>query len=337
MTSREDCFKLLNMADSPRPSEFALIAQLFAPLAKHPGAFGLKDDAAVFAPDDGQELVVTADALVSGVHFLPEDPPDTIARKALRVNLSDLAAKGAEPLGYLLVLCLPSSTPFDWLKQFAEGLAADQKEFGITLLGGDTTSTPGPMTISVTAFGQTRAGAMIRRAGARVGDLVYVTGTIGDSGGGLALLRGERPDLSGIDREQLVSRYRVPSPRMAFGRSLRGLASASLDVSDGLIADLGHIADASNVRITLDENFLPLSSSLQALWGRDSVRAATAGDDYEIAFTAPPAKANDIRNAAARARLSVTRIGRVGVGEGIILQGADGAEIAVPKKGFTHF
>jgi thiamine-monophosphate kinase len=325
------------MTDGARPSEFALIAQLFAPLATTPGAYGLTDDAATVAPAPGHELVVTADALVEGVHFLKDDPPDAIARKSLRVNLSDLAAKGAQPLGYLLVLSLPSSVSFDWIMSFASGLALDQKEFGISLLGGDTTATPGPLTIAITAFGQTQAGAMIKRSGAKQGDLVYVTGTIGDAGAGLALLRGEKDGFTGLDRDHLVSRYRLPQPRVDFGRALRGTATAALDVSDGLIADLGHIAAASNVRILIDAPSLPLSTSFKALWGRDVVRAATAGDDYEIAFTVPPAAASGLQMASAKYRLSINRIGRVERGAGVVLLDADRQEIAVPKSGFTHF
>ncbi|HEY2071853.1 MAG TPA: thiamine-phosphate kinase [Rhizomicrobium sp.] len=293
-----------------------MIARLFAPLATSRGAFGLTDDAAVVSPPRGHELVVTADALVAGVHFFADDPPELIARKALRVNLSDLAAKGAKPLFYLMTLALPHNVRYDWLKAFARGLAKDQREFGLSLLGGDTTATPGPLTISITAFGSVPKGRMLRRKGARPGDLVYVSGTIGDAGEGLALLRRKR-----TAPKKFIDRYRLPMPRLALGLALRGMASAALDVSDGLLADLGHIAEVSNVRIAVEAGRIPVSR------GVDPVRAAVAGDDYEIAFTAhkPVALAG------------VTRIGRVERGRGVVLLDAAGEEIAVKRKGFAHF
>ncbi len=315
---------------SDRPSEFELIAKLFAPLSGE-GGLNLTDDAAVVPPRAGFDLIVTTDALVEGVHFLPDDPPDTVARKALRVNLSDLAAKGAEPHGYLLALSLPKRIDGDWLNAFARGLAEDQKTFGIALLGGDTTSTPGPLTLSVTALGFTPTGAMLRRAGARPGDIVFVSGTIGDAGAGLEVLQ------SGGADSYLVSRYRLPTPRLPLGLLLRGVASAALDVSDGLIADLGHIAEVSGVGIVVDAGAIPLSPALMAWWGDDEascVRAATSGDDYEIAFTAPSEDA--ALKAAALAGVPVVRLGRVEAGRGVTLNGRDGA-IAVPRAGFSHF
>jgi thiamine-monophosphate kinase len=321
-----------------RPSEFALIAQLFAPLAETPGAFGLTDDAALLPARAGHDLVVTTDALVEGVHFLADDPPDSIARKALRANLSDLAAKGAEPAGYLLALSLPARIPMTWLEGFARGLGEDQKTFAVPLLGGDTTATPGPLTLAITAMGHVPAGAMIRRAGAKVGDGVYVSGTIGDAGGGLALLKGEGANISGRDAGMLIERYRLPSPRLALGRALRGVASAALDVSDGLIADLSHITEVSRVRIAVEAARIPRSLALRALWGDTQeaiVCAATAGDDYEIAFAA--SSEGKVGDAAKLAGVGVTRIGRVEEGSGVALLDSNGREIAVARAGFTHF
>jgi thiamine-monophosphate kinase len=298
-------------------SEFDLIARYFAPLAKAPGAFGLRDDAAIIESRAGHDLVVTTDALVAGVDFFESDPPDSIAKKALRVNLSDLAAKGAEPFGYLLVLSLPR-VEHVWLEAFARGLSEDQEMFECGLLGGDMSSTPGPLTIAITAFGEVPKGRMIRRAGAKPGDGVFVTGTIGDSGGGLALLK------AGTTTGPLVERYRVPEPPVAFAPALREIATAAIDVSDGLLADLEHLA--KDVRIVVEAERIPRSQALRSLWG-DSldaiVRAATAGDDYQIAFTAPDAPA--------------TRIGRVEAGRGVVLLDAEGREVAVPRRGFTHF
>lgn len=323
-----------------RPSEFELIAKLFAPLATAPGAFALKDDAAVVPARAGCDLVATTDALVEGVHFLRGDPPDTIARKALRVNLSDLAAKGAEPDCYLMVLSLPQEIDTEWLGEFVRGLGEDQGAYGISLLGGDTTATPGPLTIAITAFGHVPGGAMIRRDGARPGDLVFVSGTIGDGGGGLAVSRGGGENLCAAQRDELIARYRLPIPRLALGRGLRAIASAALDVSDGLVADLGHIAETSSVRIAIEARRVPLSPALVALWGEDAravVRAATAGDDYEIAFAAPPSAEAAIMDAARLAAVPVTRIGRVEPGSGVALLDADAREIAVARAGFTHF
>jgi thiamine-monophosphate kinase len=321
-----------------RPSEFELIARLFAPLADAPGAFGLRDDAAIVSARAGYDLVLTTDALVEGVHFLADDPPDSIARKALRVNLSDLAAKGAEPAGYLLALSLPTKTDMPWLEAFARGLREDQNEFSLSLLGGDTTSTPGPLTLTITAIGHVPSGTMIRRAGAVPGDAVYVTGTIGDGGGGLAVLKGEGATLSPAERDELIARYRLPSPRAAFGQKLRGLAHAALDVSDGLIADLGHIADVSSCRIVVEAECIALSAALMSLWGEGAIaRAATCGDDYEIAFTAPASSEAAILEAASATATPVTRIGRVEQGEGVVLLGRDGREVALSKAGFVHF
>jgi thiamine-monophosphate kinase len=312
-------------------SEFDLIAEFFAPLATSPGAFGLKDDVALVAARAGHDLVVTTDTIVAGVDFFANDPPASIARKALRVNLSDLAAKGAEPFGYLLSLMLPKEIGRPFLKDFAAGLESDQTEFAVSLLGGDMSSTPGPPAISITAFGHIPVGRIVRRNGAREGDLVFVTGTIGDSGGGLALLENQAVSTSVETRTRLIARYRVPEPRVTFAPALRA-ASAAIDVSDGLLADLGHIADASGVRMELQAERIPLSPFLRDLWGDgvDAIaRAATAGDDYEIAFTA--------RSPTADARTAVTRIGKVTKGSGIVLLDAEGGEITVPRKGFVHF
>ena len=305
--------------------EFGIIAKYFAPLAGA-GAFGLKDDAAILPQRAGHDLVVTTDAITEGVDFFAFDPADSIARKALRVNFSDLAAKGAPPAHYLLNLSLPHSITQQWLADFAEGLAQDQKEFSVSLLGGDTSATEGSLSIAVTAFGFVPSGQMVRRSGAKVGDHVYVTGTIGDSGGGLAIFKRENHSLSEADRDSLIARYRVPQPPVAFASALRDIARASVDVSDGLIADLGHIAAASAVRLVVAGERVPLSTALRALWGENALtRAVTAGDDYQIAFTAPPGLKGPF-----------TDIGQVQAGAGVSLT-LNGLEIAVPKPGYRHF
>jgi thiamine-monophosphate kinase len=327
-------------SEKQRPGEFELIAELFAPLATAPGAFKLTDDAAVITPPAGHDLIVTTDALVEGVHFFANDRPDLIAKKSLRVNLSDLAAKGSTPAGYLLVLSLPGRIDTDWLRSFAHGLAQDQREFGVSLLGGDTTATPGALTVAITAFGHVPAGKTIRRSGAQVGDLIYVTGTLGDAGAGLACLKEEGGSPSAADREYLVHRFQVPEPRMRLGAALIGLASSSLDVSDGLLADLDHMAETSAVRIEVEAARLPFSPALQHLWPDETQRmlqAATAGDDYEIAFTAPPHRREDIMQAAVDTGTTVSEIGRVVAGKRVALLDFKGHTIPVKRPGYVHF
>lgn len=305
--------------------EFGIIARYFAPLAGE-GAFGLTDDAALVAVPEGMELVVTTDCVSEGVDFFAFDPPAAIAQKALRVNLSDLAAKGAVPSGYLLNLTLPTSTTEDWLAAFAQGLAADQRTFGLALLGGDMGATDGPLSIAITAFGLVPKGGMVRRNGARVGDHVYVTGTIGESGAGLALYRQESPALSRADQEVLVARYRLPQPPVAFAAALRGIAHAAIDVSDGLMADLGHVAKASGVRVVVEGEHVPLSAPVRALWGENAVKhAVTAGDDYQIAFTGAPGLEGPF-----------TPIGRVTEGAGAVLTWK-GREVLLSQPGYRHF
>ena len=307
-------------------NEFDLIARHFAPLATAPGAFGLKDDAAIISARPGFDLVVTTDQIAAGTDFFAEDPAGTVAQKALRVNLSDLAAKGARPEYYLLNLALPRPVREEWLADFARGLSEDQRQFGISLLGGDTSATEGPLSISVTAMGFVPEGRIVRRSGAKVGDAVYVTGTIGDSGGGLALLKGEADGLDEADRAYLVHRYRAPQPPVTFGVSLSDIAHASVDVSDGLIADLGHLALASGVRIVVKGEQVPLSPALKALWGADTLaRAVAAGDDYQIAFTGLP-----------ELRGPFTCIGQVRAGEGVSLS-VNGEVVVVMQPGYRHF
>ena len=229
------------------PAEFSLIARHFRPLAG-PGALDLSDDAALLTPPSGRQLVLTTDAMVAGVHFLPDDPPDLVGRKLLRVNLSDLAAKGAVPLNYLMTVSVPKDTPEAWYAGFAAGLARDQATYGVTLLGGDTTSTPGPISLSLTIIGHVAPGTAIHRFGAQAGDEIWVTGTIGDGALGLAAATGRLSDATGF----LLDRYRLPQPRV--GLELAGIASAGMDVSDGLVQDLGHICRASALAadITVD-------------------------------------------------------------------------------------
>ena len=330
-------------ADSPLPwGEFELIDKLFAPLARSlPGAFDLKDDVAVLAPRQGHELVLKTDSVIEGVHFLPDDPADTVAQKALRRALSDLAAKGAEAQAYLLALALPKTTEKSWLEKFAEGLSRDQAEFGAALAGGETDRTPGALTVTITAIGWVPEGRLLRRGGARRGDEVWVTGTIGDAAGGLHILKDKVVLENEAAHDHLVGRYLVPRPRLAFGMALRGIATAAIDVSDGLLADLGHVAEVSQARIEINLDSVPLSSELRALWGKSPetvLRAISAGDDYEIAFTSPAATADEIDAAARRTGTPATRIGRVAEGASeVALLDSSGREMSGQRRGYTHF
>jgi thiamine-monophosphate kinase len=313
------------------PAEFALIARHFRPLAG-PGALDLRDDAALLSPPAGRELVLTVDAMIGGVHFLPDDPPDLIGRKLLRVNLSDLAAKGATPLGYLMTVAAPRDTPDDWFAGFAAGLAQDQHEFAIGLLGGDTTSTPGPLALSLTILGHVAPGTMVRRAGAQPGDGVWVTGTIGDGALGLAVATGKMTDPTG----HLLGRYRLPQPRV--GLKIAGVASAGMDVSDGLVQDLGHLCRAGDLAADIDAALVPLSAPARQA-GPDWLPAIlTGGDDYELLLAVPPGREAALHNAARDAGIPVTRIGGFRTGPpGVMVRGPGGEEVSLAKGGWSHF
>jgi thiamine-monophosphate kinase len=312
------------------PAEFSLIARHFAPLAGD-GALGLTDDAAVFMPPAGRALVVTADAMVGGVHFLPGDPAGDIARKLLRVNLSDIASMGAVPLGYVLTLSAPRGTPDAWFGDFAAGLALDQAAYGVQLLGGDTTSTPGPLSLSVTMFGHVAPGTAWRRGGARPGDALWVTGVIGQGVLGLRALRGEIADPDG----SLAVHYRLPLPRL--GLALHGIVSAAMDISDGLLQDAGHMARASGLGLEIELDRVPLSDAGRAA-GVDFVASGAAGgDDYELLLAAPEGNSDRLVAAAAEKGVAVTRIGRFVAGAGVRGFSADGREMALGGGGWSHF
>jgi thiamine-monophosphate kinase len=319
--------------------EFERIQRYFVPLAG-PGGLELADDAALLDCAPGRRLVVTADAIVAGVHYLPDDPPALVARKLLRVNLSDLAAMGARPLHYVLTTALPAELGPEWLARFAEGLAEDQRRYGIDLLGGDSVRTPGPAVLSLTAIGEVEAGQEIRRRGAQPGDLVWVSGTIGDAFVGLELLRGAHPDLAPEHRDYLVRRFRLPEPRTELGPRLCGIARAMIDVSDGLLADLGHICETSRAAAIVELDLLPLSPAARAIVeDAPGIRAqlAAAGDDYELLFAGPADAAETIATLSLRLGVRVTRIGRIDVGTGVRLVNADGHQIPLEATGYRHF
>jgi thiamine-monophosphate kinase len=316
--------------------EDSLISRYFAPLATDPGAFGLRDDAAVLKAA-GQDIVVNTDAIVEGVHFLPDDPPDTIARKALRTNLSDLAAKGAEPAGFVLTLALKTHDE-TWLAEFARGLGEDIADYACPLLGGDTVSTPGPLMISVTAFGRVPDGRIVRRAGARAGDRIVVTGTIGDAALGLAVLQQR---LTVEKAEALISRYRVPQPRNSLARAVRDHATAAMDVSDGLAGDLAKLCQVSSVSAVIEASRIPLSAQAKALLeaGTISIEALVAGgDDYEILCTMPEARVASFMAQAEEAGVAAAVIGEVVAGTAPPrFVDARGQDIVLKRLSYSHF
>jgi thiamine-monophosphate kinase len=320
------------------PGEFELIERYFAPLARgFPGAYRLRDDAALIAPALGHDLVAKSDAIVAGVHFLPDDPPELVARKALRVNLSDLAAKGAVPRAYLLDLMLPRTLPERWIAAFARGLARDQEEYGVHLIGGDTDSTPGPVVVAITAFGEVPTGRMVLRSGARPGDAVFVTGTIGDAALGLEALRGALPGLDAKASSFLADRYRLPLPRVKLGARLLGRASAAIDISDGLVADLGHLCEASRLAAVIEGPRVPLSAAARAVldtWPARMTTVLAGGDDYEILFTAPAQAGHQFAaDAMAIGRMVEARAGE----ERVTILDARGRPLSFERGGWSHF
>ncbi len=333
MTSRKE----------PASGEDTLIARYFKPLATDPGAFGLDDDAAILKAL-GDDIVVTTDAIVEGVHFLPDDPPDSIARKALRVNLSDLAAKGAMPAGFVLTLALRSADDA-WLTPFARGLGEDATHLSCPLLGGDTVSTPGPLMISITAFGRVPAGKMVHRSGAKPGDRVVVTGTIGDAALGLDILRSGAVATALVHdaaaREMLVGRYRVPQPRNTLASAVRDLANAAMDVSDGLAGDLAKLCAASGVSAVIDAPSIPLSAPAATLLARGTVEIATivsGGDDYEILCAIPEDSFEAFARAAGLAGVAVTSIGTIIAAASVpSFLDNEGREIALKRLSYSHF
>ena len=323
-----------NNNSGQRSSEFDLISRYFAPLAG-PGGLGLTDDAALLTPRDGCQMVLTADAIVSGVHFLPDDPGEGLAWKLLGVNLSDLAAMGAEPVGYLITTAWPRDLAESWIASFANGLGMAQESLGVSLLGGDTVVTDGPLTLSLTAVGEVPLNSALRRSSAQVGDLIFVSGRIGDAGVGLRVLQKNRPDDDDDEQRNAVERYRRPRPRLALGAALRGVAHACIDVSDGLVADLGHLAEQSTVKMTVRLNLVPVTPLAEMLGG--PAGAIVAGDDYELLFTAPSEKQDRIFGLASDLNVPISVIGYVEDGSGIEILDATGTAVSLTSPGYRHF
>jgi thiamine-monophosphate kinase len=330
------------MADEPS-AEDRLIARYFAPLATHPGAFGLVDDAAAIAPPPGCDLVLKTDGVIAGVHFFPDDPPDTIGRKALRMNLSDLAAKGARPLGFIMSVALPAQIDEAWLAGFAGGLGDDAKLYECPLLGGDTDRTPGPISVSVSAFGALPHGTMVRRSTAKVGDCLLVSGTIGDSALGVRLRKDQslarRWRLNAAMQAHLKQRYLLPQPRNVLAEAVLHHAASAMDISDGLAGDLAKLCRASGVAADVDIARVPLSDAARAAVAADPAAleaALTGGDDYEILLTLAPDKLAAFSADAKRAGVAVTEIGRIAAGQGARFL-RDGKPLIFARASYSHF
>ena len=331
----------------PGLGEFGRIARYLAPLAAGcPGALGLLDDAALLSVPAGRQLVVTTDAMVGGVHFLESDPPADIAAKLLRTNLSDLAAMGAAPFGYSLVLSLPRALPESWLAAFAAGLAEDQSQYGIALIGGDSVTTRGPITLAVSALGLVPAGeALTRRLqGPVAGQALYVSGTIGDAALGLKLVLGELKEdaADAADRVALIARLRRPEPRLGLGQALRGMATAAVDVSDGLLADCGHICEVSGCAAVIETARLPLSAPARRLLERRPELLGAilgGGDDYELLFAIPSERRAELAALAARLGVAINEIGRLEAGPAgrVTAVDAAGRPLAPAAAGWNHF
>ncbi|WP_114010354.1 thiamine-phosphate kinase [Cohaesibacter intestini] len=331
------------MSDQKRRiGESAMIARYFAPLCKEDAAYGLSDDAAFLSVPDGQQLVLTKDMLVADVHFFAKDRPDLIAAKALRVNLSDLAAKGAKPYGYMLGLGLPLDWTEDWLEQFCVGLARDQKLFDFPLLGGDTVKSPERLTLSITAFGLLDHHRQVLRKNAAPGDLVYVSGTIGDGALGLQVCKGELADI--LTQEQhafLADRFLLPQPRVALREMIARLATASMDISDGLLGDATKMAQAAKVAITISQENVPISDAARAVVTQmpDMWQSVLGGgDDYELLFTIPPKHRIEAESVAKACGVPIAHVGSVGEGNDVHLRDKQGALQSIGNMtAYEHF
>lgn len=331
----------MTQRDGNSETEFDLIARLFAPLSDSAHSLNLTDDVGLIPNIDGGSCI-TSDMIVAGVHFLADDPANLIAQKLVRVNVSDIAAKGAQPVACLLSAAFHEHRDTAWLESFTQGLAEDLATYGLVLIGGDTVRTPGPDTFSLTAIGELGEGGLVRRGGGQAGDGLYVTGTIGDAGLGLMVLRDELGAVALGTRTRLVGSYHLPEPRVGFGQKLPSFASASLDVSDGLVADAGHLAKTCGLSARIDFDRVPLSSSATRVVKKDRnlhLSLLGAGDDYEILFTAPADAADAIAEASGETETPVTRIGQMVAGPAgmVAVVDAQGSTLDVPQVGYRHF
>jgi len=327
------------------PGEDELIATYFAPLAAAaPGAFGLRDDCALVACPAGEELVITVDAVAEAVHFLPGTAPEDVAWRALATSVSDLAAKGARPLVYLMAISLPASPDASWMARFADGLRTAQERFGIDLVGGDTDRRPGPLTVTITAVGSVPSGRMVRRGTARPGDRILVSGQLGDGALGLLLARNDRlAETWGLvpsERELLAARFLRPQPRLELREPLRCHASAGMDLSDGLAMDLGRMCRASGCGARVDCQRLPLSTAGRKAIAHDASLidvVITGGDDYELLIAVPPAAVAAFIEDADQLGVALTSIGEFTPGPDVAFCDSLGQARIVSAAGWDHF
>lgn len=322
------------------PEEFARIRRYFAPLVQLPGAFNLLDDAAALKVPQGQELIITNDSVVAGVHYRGDESGARIAQKLVRRNLSDLAAMGAEPLAYNLSFAVPRETTDGWIESFAQGLIQDQKKFKWSLIGGDSLAVPQLAVLGMTAFGVVPAGQAILRGGAKIEDDIYCSGTIGDGFLGLRVSRGGFPHVASSVRNFLIDRYELPQPRLELGQGLRSIATAVVDISDGLVADLAHICRASKVGAIIESQLIPVSLPATEILSQESSlfrEILSGGDDYELIFTAPPSRRDQITRLAKDIALPLTRIGKIAEGAAVRVLDLKGQELSLAYKGYSHF
>ena len=322
--------------------EFELIKTYFRPLAENiPSSLSLVDDAAILCAEPGSELVVTNDISIAGVHFFEDDPADLIARKCMRVNLSDLAAMGAKPLTYLMAVALTKPANPNWLELFSNGLLNDQIRYGLGLSGGDTVATPGPLSISITMFGKIDEGKALKRTNAKVGDDIWVSGTVGDAAVALKIRLGEIYLTNQKAKKHLLKRLNLPEPRIALGSSLIGIANSATDISDGLVADLNNICEASGVGAIIQDKRIPLSkwivSQILETKQLDLPDIISGGGDYELVFTAPPRYGNEIQHLYKKLELRISKVGTIVNDDSVRLIDEDGQDIPLCTKGFRHF
>ncbi|MCD6035918.1 MAG: thiL [Rickettsiales bacterium] len=321
--------------------EFHIIAECFAPLAKKaPGALGLLDDAALWACVPGKEIVITKDMLAEGTHFLPDTDPYLLAKKLVRVNLSDMAAMGASPKAYMLGLCLSRGADEAWVRRFSEALAEEQKQYDIILIGGDTIAHDGDLILSLTLLGEVDIGKALFRRGAKPGDDIYISGTLGDSALGLAVLKGEISEiLSPEEREYLIRRYHLPEPRITLGKKLYGHVTAVMDISDGLVQDLGHIVGQSHVSAVIEGKAIPLSLAAARLCKLDPSYleiVLSGGDDYELLFTAPQESREALAALSVKLGILITRIGTIEPEKGVKVLDLEGKPMTLSRGGYEH-
>ena len=316
------------------PSEFDLIAKFFTRPAKRT-VLGVGDDAALVRVSEGKELVVAADMLLAGRHFFHEDDAAGVGHKSLAVNLSDMAAMGATPRWALLSIALPEADE-RWIGNFAQGLFALADAHGVALIGGDTTK--GALTIAVTIMGEVERGQALRRGGAKPGDDIWVSGTLGDAALALAHLK-RGISLAPHDAAVLLPRLHTPAPRVKLGQKLLGLAHSAIDISDGLLADLGHVLEASKVGAEIDVDAVPVSAAVRGYLEHAAAREAVlaGGDDYELCFTAAPKRHTEIEALSRRLKLNLTRVGHITRKKGLALHDAQGRPVTWEHKGFDHF